>query len=165
MAPRHLQVVPAKPEDIDTVLGILDEAASWVIDQKLPYVWRPGGFSRQAFLEQISLGEVHIGIVDEKPAGTLTLQWSDPIFWGERQPDAGYVHKLAVRPAYFGQNIGLELLRWAEATSRIANKKFLRLNCLAADRKIRHYYERAAFLHKGEVLGPRALASLYEKAL
>lgn len=98
MSPRAVRVVPAQPEDIDTVLGILDEAAAWIIERKLPSVWKPGGFSRETFLEQISRGEVHIGFVDEIPAGTITLQWADLVFWGEQQPNAGYVHKLAVRP-------------------------------------------------------------------
>jgi len=165
LEPNHFRVVPARPEDIDTVLAILDEAAAWIIGRKLPSVWKPGGFSRQDFLQQISRGEVHIGLVEEKPAGTVTLQWSDPVFWGERHPDSGYVHKLAVRPAYAGQKIGVEMLKWAEAIARTAGKRFLRLNCLAKDRKIRDYYEQAEFLYKGDVLGPRALASLYEKAL
>jgi GNAT superfamily N-acetyltransferase len=165
LAPGQVKVVPAKPEDILTVLGILDEAASWIIEEKLPSVWKPGGFSHQAFLEQISSGEVHIGLVDETPAGTITLQWADLVFWGERQPDAGYVHKLAVRPTYAGQEIGAEMLKWAESAARKAGKKFLRLNCLAEDRKIRDYYERAGFLYKGDVEGPRARASLYEKSI
>ena len=165
MASRHFEVVPAKPEDIDKVLGILDEAASWLLQQNIPTVWKPKEFSRQAFLDQISRGEVHIGLIDDEPAGTLTLQWSDPMWWGERQPDSGYVHKIAVRPAYAGQSIGREMLKWAEASARKANKKFLRLNCLAADRKIRDYYERAGFAYITDVAGPKGMASLYEKAV
>lgn len=52
----QFRVVPAKLEDVDTVLGILDEAAAWIIEQKLPSVWEPGRFSRETFLEQISRG-------------------------------------------------------------------------------------------------------------
>ena len=163
--PDHFKVVPAKLEDIDLVLGILDEAASWIIEQKLPSVWKPGEFSRETFLDQISRGEVHIGLVDGKPVGTITLQWNDLVFWGEQEPDSGYVHKLAVRPAYAGQRFGLEMLKWAEATAGEAGMRFLRLNCLAADRKIRDYYERAGFLYKGDVVRPKGVATLYEKAL
>jgi GNAT superfamily N-acetyltransferase len=165
LTPGHFEIVSAKPEDIDTVLGILDEAAEWIIEQKLPSVWEPGGFSREIVLEQILCAEVHVGLVDGKPAGTITLQWSDLVFWGEQEPDSGYVHKLAVRPVYAGQKIGLEMLKWAEATAIEAGKRFLRLNCLAADRKIRDYYEHAGFLYKGDVVRPKAVATLYEKAL
>lgn len=162
---KQVRVIPAKSEDIDTVLEILDEAAAWIIKQNLPSVWKPGGFSRETFLEQISRGEVHLGLVDETPAGTITLQWADLVFWGEQQPNAGYVHKLAVRPAYGGRKIGVEMLMWGESTARQMGKRFLRLNCLAEDRKIRDYYEREGFFYKGDVAGPRAKASLYEKLL
>ena len=165
LSPGQLKVVPAKLEDIDTVLVILDEAAAWIIKQRLPSVWKPGGFSRRTFLEQISRGEVHLGLVDGTPAGTITLQWADLVFWGEQQPNAGYVHKLAVRPAHAGQKIGVEMLKWAESAAREVGKRFLRLNCLAEDSKIRDYYERAGFVYKGDVAGPRAKASLYEKSL
>ena len=57
------------------------------------------------------------------------------------------------------------MLRWAEARARLAGKKYLRLNCIAADREIREYYETKGFVHQRDVMGPKAMASLYEKAL
>jgi len=57
------------------------------------------------------------------------------------------------------------MLKWAESVARKVRKKFLGLNCLAEDRKIRDYYKRAGFLYKENVDGPRAKASLYEKSL
>lgn len=56
-------------------------------------------------------------------------------------------------------------MKWGESVARETGKKFLRLNCLAEDRKIRDYYEREGFIYKGDVDGPRAKASLYEKSL
>ena len=125
----------------------------------------PGGFSKETFLDQISRGEVHIGLVDGRAAGTFVLQWSDVFWWGEKPPDAGYVHKFAVRPAYAGQGVGGEMLSWAEARARSMGKRFLRLNCIAADGKIRDYYEKAGFVRVRDVMGPKALATLYEKPL
>jgi GNAT superfamily N-acetyltransferase len=161
----QLRVTPARVEDLDTVLEILDEAAAWIIDRKLPFVWKPGEFSRQAFVDQIPRGEVLIGRIEGRPAGTFILQWSDPFWWGERPPNAGYIHKLAVRTAYKGRGVGTEMLRWAEAKARSEGKKFLRLNCIAEDKGIRDYYEKAGFTYLKDVPGPKALASLYEKAL
>ena len=57
------------------------------------------------------------------------------------------------------------MLQWVEEKTRTAGKKFLRLNCLAEDRKIRDYYERAGYIHRGDLMGPKAVGSLYEKAL
>jgi protein-tyrosine phosphatase len=161
----QFQVLPAKPADIDTVLGILNEATIWLRDRGVPTVWKPGEFSRSSFLEQISREEVHIGMVDGKPAGTFILQWSDPFWWGERPPDAGYVHKLAIYPVYTGQGVGREMLKWAEAKTKTQGRRFLRLNCLAEDRKIRDYYENAGFTYLRDAAGPKGTASLYEKPL
>jgi GNAT superfamily N-acetyltransferase len=161
----QVQVSTARPTDIDTVLGILDEATTWLQNKSLPTAWKPGEFSRQTFLEQISREEVHIGLVEGKPAGTFILQWTDPLWWGEQPADAGYIHKLAIRPAYAGQGVGLQMLNWAEKKTRTLGKKFLRLNCMAEDRKIRDYYEMAGFTYLRDVQGTRALASLYEKML
>jgi GNAT superfamily N-acetyltransferase len=161
----QFQVSPAKPADIDTVLGILDEATIWLRDRGLPTVWKPGEFSRASFLEQISREEVYIGLIDGKPAGTFILQWSDTFWWGEQPPDAGYIHKLAIRPAYTGQGVGREMLKWAEGRTRAQGRKFLRLNCLAEDRKIRDYYENAGFTYLRDATGPKGMASLYEEPL
>src|SRR2546425_2745299 len=161
MDPDHFEVVPARPEDIDLVLGILDEAASWIIERKLPSVWKPGEFSRETFLDQISRGEVHIGLVDGKPVGTITLQWSDPVFWGEQEPESGYVHKLAVRPAYAGESIGLEMLKWAEAAAGEAGMRVLKVKSLAADTKIRDYLERAGVSFKRGRVESKSMAPLY----
>jgi protein-tyrosine phosphatase len=165
MSSARVEVSQAKPADIDNVLGILDEAAAWIIANRLPSVWKPGEFSRQTFLDQIAQGEVYLARVDGTAVGTFVLQWSDTFWWGERPLNAGYFHKFAVRPSLAGRGIGLEILRWAEERTRSAGKKFFRLNCIAADRKIRDYYEKAGFVHRGDVMGTKALASLYEKSL
>ncbi len=161
----QFQVSTARLADIDTVLGILDEATIWLRNNGIHTVWKPGEFSRQTFLEQISREEVHLGLVQGEPAGTFILQWADPLWWGEQPADAGYIHKLAIRPAYAGQGVGLQMLNWAEKKTKTQGKKFLRLNCMAEDRKIRDYYEKAGFTYLRDVQGTKSLASLYEKPL
>jgi ribosomal protein S18 acetylase RimI-like enzyme len=97
--------------------------------------------------------------------GTITLQWSDPVLWNGASPDAGYIHKLAVVRAYAGRKIGEEMLRWAEKQALLAGKKYLRLDCLASNRIIRDYYEKAGYIHKGDISPTGGWASLYEKSL
>ena len=119
-----VDISTAKPDEIDTVLGILDEAAAWIITNNLPSVWKPGEFSHQTFLDQIAQDEVYLASVDGIAVGTFVLQWSDSFWWGERSSEAGYFHKFAVRPLLAGRGIGLEMLRWAEQRTRSAGKKF-----------------------------------------
>lgn len=161
----QLRISKAGRSDIDLVLTILDEATVRLLKSGMPTAWEPGKFSRQAFLDQIEKGEVYIASVGGEAAGTFILQWSDLLWWGERAPDAGYIHKFAIRPAYAGKGLGVEMLKWAETTARKAGKRFLRLNCMADDRKIRDYYERLGFIHQGDMMGPKCMGSLYEKRL
>lgn len=97
--------------------------------------------------------------------GTITLEWSDKKYWGEMPPDAGYIHKFAIRRSRSGQRLGLRTLQWAEAKTRKEGKKFLRLDCLANNPVIRTYYERYGFVHVRDTMAPGWKASLYEKKL
>jgi GNAT superfamily N-acetyltransferase len=87
----------------------------------------------------------------------------DPMYWGDRPPDAFYVHKLAVRRDQAGRGIGAAVVEWANAEAAEAGREFLRLDCLGDNPGIRDYYEGLGFEHCGDlVLGGRNM-SLYER--
>jgi GNAT superfamily N-acetyltransferase len=120
---------------------------------------------RERFLAQIHEKEVFLARIGNDVVGTITLQWSDPVFWNGASPDAGYIHKFAVVRAYAGRKIGEEMLRWAEKQALMAGRKYLRLDCLASNSKIRAYYEKAGYTYKGDASPAGWRASLYEKPL
>jgi GNAT superfamily N-acetyltransferase len=101
----------------------------------------------------------------------VTLQWSDPPFWGDRH-DAGFVHRLAVRRSHTGS--GRALLDWAEGQVAARGRSFVCLDTLSSNTRLRRYYEDMGFRAVGEITGPAdhptdpALgqwrATLYEKA-
>ncbi len=160
-----LEIVRAGDGNLDGVLAVLEEAAEWLVAKGIEGPWRPGFFSRQAFADQIARGEVYVSRLGEETVGTITLQWSDELFWPGASSDAGYVHKFAVRPAYLGRGFGLQMLEWASRTAELARKTCLRLNCLATNRKLRDYYEKAGFIHVDDVEVAGWKFSLYQKNL
>lgn len=159
-----LRLAPALPHDLPLVRAILDEAAARLqragIDQ-----WRPGSWPLAELERQAAAGEVFIAWLGTEAAATLTLQWSDVPFWGERPADAGYVHRLALPDRWVGLGLGRALLTWAEEQVRAAGRTYLRLDCMAANPRIRAYYEDAGFVCRGEITSPRWRAALYEKRL
>src|SRR5712692_1038216 len=159
------EIVRAGDGNLDSVLAVLEEAAEWLVAKGIEGPWRPGFFSRQAFADQIARGEVYVSRLGEETVGTITLQWKDELFWPGASSDAGYVHKLAVRPAYRGRGFGLQMLDWAGQMAKLAGKKFLRLNCLAGNAKLRNYYEKAGFVHVNEVEVAKWKFSLHQKNL
>ena len=160
----EIRIIKAEAEELDTVLEILNESAKWLLSKGIDQ-WQPESFSRSSTAEKIRLGEVYLAKQDNKSIGTITLQWSDRFFWVDDDTDAGYVHKLAIKPAYTGTGLGRKMLEWAEQTTKVAGKNYLRLDCMYENPRIRHYYEEAGFEYRGEVRGVGWRAALYEKIL
>ncbi len=164
-APDRLDIVPAREEDLDLVMEVLNEAAEWLASMGFPTRWNRAQLSREKCLSQIHQDEVFLAKLGNETVGTITLQWSDPVFWDGASPDAGYVHKFTVRRAYSDRKLGEAMLQWAEGQASRRGKNYLRLDRLSNNRKIREYYERAGFVHKGDASPLGWRASLYEKRL
>ena len=163
----QITLVQAQPSELDTVVDILEEAASWLTSRGIDQ-WRQGSFlgpRYDSIADQVNRGEVYLAILDGKPVGTLTLQWQDKNFWGDVPDDAAYVHRIAIRRAYAGKDLGRQLLQWAESAAAAAGKNFLRLDCMAENSALCEYYERANFESRGEIQGEGWRGRLYEKSI
>ncbi len=160
-----VRIIQTQQGDLDSVLEILEEASRWLSSKGLETQWRLSPAFRQTIKDNIESGDVYVVKDVEGTVGTITLQWNDKKFWGDLPSDAGYVHKLAIKRSYGGKRLGLRLLQWAEAKARAEGKKYLRLDCLASNKTIREYYEKAGFIHVRDTLAPGWKASLYEKKL
>jgi len=160
-----VRIIRAQQGDLDRVLEILEEASRWLSSKGLETQWLPSPAFRQTIKNNIEHGDVYVVKDVEGTVGTITLQWGDKKFWGDLPPDSGYVHKLAIKRSYGGKRLGLRMLQWAEAKARVEGKRYLRLDCLASNKTIRDYYEKAGFVHVRDTLAPGWKASLYEKKL
>jgi RimJ/RimL family protein N-acetyltransferase len=136
---------PAAVEDLGQVLDVLDEAAGW-LDARGVAQW-PKQFEASWVEGAISRGETWLVEAGGKSAGTVTLDWSDPLWIDDRT--AGYVHRLAVRR--WAAGLGAEILRWAVDTARNQGRWAVRLDCVASNTGLRAYYEAAGFIHCGDV--------------
>ncbi len=128
--------------------SILDEASRWMAT--LGYRHWPVPFPADELAERIERGELYVVDVDGDTAATLTLLWDDRSFWGERPPDAAYIHKLAVRRAFAGRDLGRAIVEWADHEAAAAGRRYLRLDCLRDNPGIRGYYEGLGFEHRGD---------------
>ena len=163
----YITIEQAGLSDLNTVIDILEEVAFWLASRGIDQ-WRPGSFlgPRYASIaEQVNRGEVYLAKLNAKPVGTLTMQWEDKKFWGDVPDDAAYVHRIAIRRAYAGKDLGRQLLRWAESAAAAAGKNFLRLDCMAENSALCEYYERADFEYCGEIQGKGWRGRLYEKRI
>jgi GNAT superfamily N-acetyltransferase len=152
----------AKPAEVDVIVEVLTEAARWLLERGI--VQWPDPFPRDRVARLVDSGEFWLGRVGGRVVATAALRWDDPVFWGERPPDAGYVHALAVRRSQAGCGLGAKVLEWAQERVEGVGRRYLRLDCLAANEELRRYYERLGFSCRGEVRVDDFTASLYERA-
>ncbi|HEY8489680.1 MAG TPA: GNAT family N-acetyltransferase [Dehalococcoidia bacterium] len=160
---QRVSVRRAGPEDVETVAEILEDAAAWILARGIRQ-W-PARFPRSFVSSAIRDHEVYLVLDGEAAVGTVTIQWSDEPVWGPQPGDAGYVHRLAVRRDRAGQGLGRWILSWAEERVRAAGRRYLRLDCMAANAGLRRYYEAAGFASRGEVTVGTWRAARYERDL
>jgi len=158
----------ANAGQVGDVLTVLDEVAAWLASMGVQQ-W-PHRFDAAWVRSAIEEGHTWLVDADELSVATITLDWSDQI-WGPDDGSAGYVHRLAVRRHAAG--LGPQLLGWAAEETIRQGRHFLRLDCVATNRRLRSYYESAGFQARGDVevggapgqridAGPRILLSRYE---
>jgi ribosomal protein S18 acetylase RimI-like enzyme len=165
-----VEVRAAIPDDVEAVVDVLAEVSTW-LRAKGVRQW-PDRFSEDFFGGYVRRGQLFVATVDAAIVGTVTLQWSDPPFWGDRD-DAGFVHRLAVRRSHAGS--GRSLLQWAEEQTLRHDRRFVCLDTLSSNTRLRRYYEDLGFRAVGEIAGPadhptapglgRWSATLYEKPI
>jgi GNAT superfamily N-acetyltransferase len=154
-----MEIRPARPDEIDVVLDVLVDAATWLRARGIEQ-W-PERFDDDWVMPAIERGETWLAEIDDAVVGTLVVQWDDPVFWAGFPPDAGYLHRIAVR--HHGDGMGARLLEWAEQHTTDNGKEFLRLDCIAENDALRAYYERAGYEHVGNVTVGPYLEARYQK--
>jgi RimJ/RimL family protein N-acetyltransferase len=132
-------------DDVDDVLSVLDEAAAWLQARGITQ-WPPR-FEASWIEDAIRRGETWLIGVDDKIAGTVTVDWADSV-WAGFDGHAAYVHRMAVRR--WARGLGAVMLAWAADTARQQSRQALRLDCVASNSALRAYYEAAGFVHRGD---------------
>ena len=154
-----MKVERASPDEVDEVVAVLSEAVSWLRSRGIEQ-W-PDPYPAEWVAASIERGETYLVRLNGAVAGTITLRWDDPAFWGAEPPVAGYVHGVAVRREFAG--LGSRLLEWADEQVRDAGRELLRLDCRSDNERLRRYYEERGFVHRRDATVADFQTSLYER--
>jgi GNAT superfamily N-acetyltransferase len=168
MNPELPRMLRAGPREINDVLAVFDEVAAWLGERGVQQ-WPPR-FEREWIEPALLAGDTWLAVDDGQVLATVTLDRADGLWVGLPAP-AAYVHRLAVRRVAAG--LGTRILDWAAATAAAEGRHYLRLDCVATNRRLRDYYAAAGFQHRGDVPvsgppggraepGPAVIVSRYE---
>lgn len=152
----------ATPEDADTVIALLDDAARWVTAKGIRQ-WSVGQWERGKVAAAIDRRETFVATDDGVAVGTVNVSVSDEAIWPEGG-DALYVHRLAVASGAHGRGIGAQLLRWAEGQARLRGRGLMRLDCSCDNAALRSYYAAHGYVFRDEQQIGEWCAARFEKA-
>jgi ribosomal protein S18 acetylase RimI-like enzyme len=144
----RLTLLRVEKEAAPEVLDITRDAALW-LERRGMNQWRTFLDPEKAQLviaKRFEEGEVFLAYLDGKAVATITLQWKDG-FWGElgQDPDAGYIHTMALRREHAGRGLGPELLDWAGGYFGNAGKTKTRLDCIEENTRLCQFYDALGF--------------------
>ena len=145
----EIEIRRASLDRVGEVTDILAEATAWI--RTLGVVQWPDRFAASTIAAVAEHGDLYLVTAGGQTVGTVTLQWSDPVFWGDRH-DAGFLHRLAIRRAYAG--LGRKVIEWADGEVATRGRSYLCLDAMSANVRLKRYYEDLGFIAVKEIAGP-----------
>ncbi|UFU00099.1 GNAT family N-acetyltransferase [Radiobacillus kanasensis] len=162
----NLKIVIAEDKDSREIIRMLKQIAQWMKDSGIDqWGFLLQGGDDEEIKQAISNQETYKVLHNNELIGTFSLlenqsEW-DLHIWGEDSSENSlYLHRLAVVPEYMKHGIGTYILTWME--NHFSNEKvFLRLDCVADNKKLNSFYKVNGF----ELVGENDGHSKYQKRL
>jgi len=166
-----LEITKATIPDLMHAMAILDEAAVRLQTRGIQQ-WSsppPPGLCR-LMASEIDAGHLYLVKADNgaRTIGLFRLRGEDA-YWSTTGEDgaqpAGYVHSLALCNDACGYGIGQPMLRWIGDYLREHQCRYLRLDCMAFNARLRQYYEAQGFVYCGQIVDGDYILALYQLVL
>lgn len=142
----------ATPQDLNTIIQLIDEASKWLrlkdTDQ-WARPWPDAESRRQRILDGMRNGITWIVRDGDDTVATISMtSVGNPLLWSpeERREPAVYLHRLVVSRKYAGQGVGAALLEWAAQQGRIRyGAEIVRIDVWQDNLALHSYYRRLGF--------------------
>ena len=145
----------ARNTELNQVTQLLKEAAAWLKSEGInQWSYLLSGGEDDEIERAILKGETYVAEYEGKLLGTFTIspvqsEW-DFDLWGQVEGESLYLHRLAVHMEYRGHGMGNEMIRWIESEFT-GQYTYLRLDCVANNRKLNQFYLDNDFLFVGSI--------------
>ena len=162
-----IAIAQATAADLPTAIAILDEAATRLVARGIRQWSSPPPPGLWRLLEnEIHTGHLYLArlATDQRPIGVFRLRWEDA-YWATAAGTAGYLHSFALCTDACGYGIGEQILGWIGDYVRSRQCRYLRLDCIASNVRLRRYYEELDFIYCGQVVDGDYTLALYQLPL
>lgn len=145
---KEIKIRPARPHEVDLVVGLWEEARAWFAAQGIDQWQYPP--RREAIKANVAAGD-ECWICESLSGdviGTITVdQNADPEFWEpcDLPDDALYIHRMIVRREAAGTEVGSAIIDWASERAAAAGRRWLRLDAWRSNPRLQRYYADRGF--------------------
>ncbi|MDN4524473.1 GNAT family N-acetyltransferase [Fictibacillus fluitans] len=136
------------------IMGLLVRTAQW-LQSKGSLQWNEllEGKDVHGMAQSITDGDVFVFKKEGRVVGVVMLpqdarEW-DLDLWGSDQPEAIYLHRLAIDRGAAGKNLGKDILNWVTEGIIFEGKTMIRLDCIATNESLNTFYREAGFTYRG----------------
>ena len=134
----------------DDFLAIVREVGQWLTDTDRE-MWQLDTLTPENLFDDYTRGNCFVLYAHQEdglamPAATFILQWKDPLYYGD-VPDntAGFIHKLAIRRMFAGQNLFAVILDFCRQECLKREIHEMQLETDATRPALMQFYERNGF--------------------
>ena len=128
----------ATPQDIEAAFEVYREVCLWLNGVRGVANQWPRDLPKEDIQELVDSGELYLAFWQGKIAGAFRLNEKDH-HWDD-DGAAMYVHAFVVNRKFKGQGIGQAMLDWAADEGCRRGKKYLRLDCMEENLRLKQYY-------------------------
>jgi GNAT superfamily N-acetyltransferase len=173
MAP--LQIAQASAQDFDTVLGLIEDARSWLWSKETDQwdkPWPDPAARDERVLAGLRNEKTWIVWDGDIAAATITITtrrnnavWSKPACTADLAERAVFVHRLITSRKYAGSGLGAQLIDWAGLRGcREYGAKWIRIDVWRTNTGLHDYYMSKGFKPCGTCADPEyPSGALFEK--
>jgi len=170
-----LQIARASARHFDTVLGLIEDARSWLWTMDTDQwdkPWPDPAARDRRVLAGLRNGKTWIVWDDDIAAATITITtrrnnavWAKPACTADLKERAVFVHRLITSRKYAGLGLGAELIDWAGLRgSREYGAKWIRIDVWLTNTGLHDYYKSKGFRPCGICADPGyPSGALFEK--
>ncbi|GAB3799114.1 hypothetical protein GCM10028819_21720 [Spirosoma humi] len=138
-------------DQTEVAINVLREVGQWLVDNDRE-LWRVDKLTADNLLDAYTTNNLYVLYADlnegagPEPAAVFILQWEDPLYWPEVPANtSGFIHKLAIRRSFSGQNLFAEIINFCRAACLKRGIQTLQLETDATRPKLMQFYERYGF--------------------
>ena len=155
-----------RAEEATSVQQILVENGQWMLSKGIdqwPIEWLES--IADDISTSVSEGRFWCFDSDDEIVAVVEVRHDPEQLWGLDTEPSSYVHKLAINRSHHSSSLGSKLLGAVIERARLQKRRYVRLDCVASNERLRSYYENQGFRFVRIATNGEIDLALYELAL